>query len=80
MSSYVGSSGFMLTDLYLLPLLSGQETDLPNGKLALAPKYPAPYGPSESTPSELVQLGAFLPLFRFSDCLGLCCGWCWQCR
>lgn len=39
--------GFMLTDLYLLPLLSGQVPDLPAGKLALAPKYPAPYGPSE---------------------------------
>ena len=27
------------------PFLSGQIADLPNGKLALAPKYPAPYGP-----------------------------------
>ena len=37
-----GHYGFMLTDLYLLPLLSGQVVDLPSGKLALAPKYPAP--------------------------------------
>eukprot|EP01043_Picozoa_sp_COSAG02_P052356 COSAG02_NODE_5625_length_4175_cov_1.715898_2_plen_186_part_00 len=40
-----GHYGFMLTDLYLLPLLSGQVPDLPHGKLALGPKYPAPYGP-----------------------------------
>ena len=40
-----GHYGFMLTDLFLLPLLSGQVPDLPHGKLALAPKYPAPYGP-----------------------------------
>ena len=26
-----------------LPLLSGQVVDMPNGKLSLAPKYPAPY-------------------------------------
>lgn len=40
-----GHYGFMLTDLYLLPFLSGQVPDLPAGTLALAPKYPAPYGP-----------------------------------
>ena len=38
-----GHYGFMLTDLYLIPLLSGQVVDMPNGKLSLAPKYPAPY-------------------------------------
>ena len=33
----------MLTDLFLLPLLSGQVVDMANGKLSLAPKYPPPY-------------------------------------
>ena len=38
-----GHYGFMLTDLYLLPLLSGLDADLPSGRLSLAPKYPPPY-------------------------------------
>ena len=33
----------MLTDLYLLPLLSGQVVDMPNGELRLAPAFPPPY-------------------------------------
>jgi hypothetical protein len=38
-----GHYGFMLTDLYLLPLLSGQNVDMSKGKLSLAPKFQAPY-------------------------------------
>ena len=33
----------MLTDLYLLPLLSGQSVDMPKGLLKLAPKFAPPY-------------------------------------
>lgn len=38
-----GHYGFMLTDLFLLPLLSGQVVDMPRGKLSFAPMYPPPY-------------------------------------
>ena len=38
-----GHYGFMLTDLYLYPLLAGLSVDIPAGKLSFAPKYPAPY-------------------------------------
>ena len=38
-----GHYGFMLTDLYLYPLFSGQHVDLTAGKLTLAPKFKAPY-------------------------------------
>ena len=38
-----GHYGFMLTDLYLLPLLSGQTVDLPNGRLELKPRFAPPY-------------------------------------
>ena len=38
-----GHYGFMLTDLFLLPLLSGQVVDMAEGKLSLAPMFPAPY-------------------------------------
>jgi hypothetical protein len=38
-----GHYGFMLTDLFLLPLLSGQVIDMAEGKLSLAPMFPAPY-------------------------------------
>ena len=33
----------MLTDYYLIYALSGQQTNLPAGKLAFAPLYAAPY-------------------------------------
>ena len=33
----------MLTDLYLLPLLSGQKADLSHGRLSLSPYFAAPY-------------------------------------
>jgi hypothetical protein len=33
----------MLTDLFLLPLLSGQVVDMPNGKLDINPMFKAPY-------------------------------------
>jgi hypothetical protein len=33
----------MLTDLYLLPLLSGLNVDLPHGRLSLTPKFAPPY-------------------------------------
>jgi len=38
-----GHYGFMLTDLYLLPLLAGQTADLPRGRLTLRPRFPPPY-------------------------------------
>eukprot|EP00966_Prymnesium_polylepis_P156971 3627146-Prymnesium_polylepis.1 len=38
-----GHYGFMLTDLYLLPLLSGQNVDLPHGRLSLSPKFTPPF-------------------------------------
>ena len=38
-----GHYGFMLTDLYLLPLLSGLNVDLPHGRLSLSPKFAPPY-------------------------------------
>lgn len=38
-----GHYGFMLTDLYLYPLLSGQVVDMAAGTLELAPMFPAPY-------------------------------------
>lgn len=38
-----GHYGFMLTDLHLLPLLTGQDVDLPNGRLSLAPRFKPPY-------------------------------------
>eukprot|EP00662_Eupelagonemidae_sp_cell21_P019337 gene19337-4764_t len=38
-----GHYGFMLTDLFLYPLLSGQSVNMPNGELALSPRYKAPY-------------------------------------
>lgn len=38
-----GHYGFMLTDLYLIPLLSGQNVDLSKGMLALNPMYEPPY-------------------------------------
>jgi len=38
-----GHYGFMLTDLYLLPLLSGQQADIHEGRLHLDPQFPAPY-------------------------------------
>ena len=38
-----GHYAFMLTDLSLLPLLSGQSVDLLHGRLSLAPMYPPPY-------------------------------------
>lgn len=38
-----GHYGFMMTDLYLLPLLSGQTVDLPAGKLTFVPRFPPPY-------------------------------------
>eukprot|EP00038_Savillea_parva_P009621 m.184763 g.184763 ORF g.184763 m.184763 type:complete len:1027 (+) comp16225_c0_seq1:84-3164(+) len=38
-----GHYGFMLTDLYLLPLLSGQSVNILEGSLTLSPRYPAPY-------------------------------------
>ena len=38
-----GHYAFMLTDLFLLPLLSGQVVDLPNGQLILQPPVNPPY-------------------------------------
>ena len=38
-----GHYAFMLTDLYLLPLLSGQAFNLPAGTLSLRPRFPPPY-------------------------------------
>ena len=38
-----GHYGFMLTDLYLLPLLSGQFVNLADGVLSFDPLYSAPY-------------------------------------
>merc|ERR1712125_108538 len=38
-----GHYGFMLTDLYLLPLLSGQSVDLTRGALSLNPRFKPPY-------------------------------------
>ena len=38
-----GHYGFMLTDLFLIPLLSGQVINMPKGKLTLDPVYPPPY-------------------------------------
>ena len=38
-----GHYGFMLTDLYLIPLLSGQTVDLSKGVLTLNPKFLPPY-------------------------------------
>eukprot|EP01051_Picozoa_sp_SAG22_P001828 SAG22_NODE_75_length_22256_cov_45.062960_15_plen_173_part_00 len=38
-----GHYGFMLTDLYLYPLISGQNVDMPAGRLSFVPRYPAPY-------------------------------------
>ena len=35
--------GFMLTDYYLIYALSGQQTNIPAGKLSFAPLYAAPY-------------------------------------
>jgi hypothetical protein len=35
--------GFMLVDYYLLPALSGQATNIPNGTLTFAPLLPCPY-------------------------------------
>ena len=38
-----GHYAFMLTDLFLLPLLSGQAVNMVEGALTLAPKFDAPY-------------------------------------
>lgn len=38
-----GHYGFMLTDLYLLPFLSGQSVNLAEGRLLLKPYFPPPY-------------------------------------
>ena len=38
-----GHYAFMLTDLYLLPLLSGQSFNLPASTLSLRPRFPPPY-------------------------------------
>lgn len=38
-----GHYAFMLTDMFLLPLMVGQENDIANGKLTLNPRYPPPY-------------------------------------
>ena len=35
--------GFMLTDLYLLYALSGQQLDIPSGTLSFSPLYPCPF-------------------------------------
>jgi hypothetical protein len=35
--------GFVMTDYYLLPALSGQHTDLPRGLLTFAPLYTCPF-------------------------------------
>jgi len=35
--------GFVMTDYYLLPLLSGQQTDIPRGTLSFAPVYPCAF-------------------------------------
>lgn len=36
-------AGFLLTDYYLLPVLTGQQTDIPGGQLSFSPLYPCPY-------------------------------------
>lgn len=42
--SYITSHyGFLLVDYYLLPALTGQVTDIPNGVLTFEPAYPCPY-------------------------------------
>lgn len=38
-----GHYGFMLTDTYLYPLLSGQRVDMAQGKLWLTPRFKPPY-------------------------------------
>lgn len=38
-----GHYGFMLTDTYLYPLLSGQRVNMAEGKLLLEPYFPPPY-------------------------------------
>lgn len=38
-----GHYGFMLTDLYLYPLLSGQKADIHKGQLHIDPVFKAPY-------------------------------------
>ena len=38
-----GHYGFMMTMLYMYPLLTGQTENMPEGQLALAPVYPPPY-------------------------------------
>jgi hypothetical protein len=38
-----GHYGFMLTDLFLLPLISGQVVDMPHGKLSFTPMYSPPF-------------------------------------
>jgi len=35
--------GFVMTDYYLLTVLSGQQTDIPNGLLTFTPAYPCPF-------------------------------------
>jgi non-lysosomal glucosylceramidase len=35
--------GFVMTDYYLLPLLAGQQVDMPHGRLSFAPVYPCPF-------------------------------------
>lgn len=35
--------GFVMTDYYLLPGLSGQATDIPNGSLTFTPVFPCPF-------------------------------------
>eukprot|EP00048_Salpingoeca_helianthica_P016203 m.230998 g.230998 ORF g.230998 m.230998 type:complete len:1044 (-) comp18208_c0_seq1:66-3197(-) len=35
--------GFVMTDYYLLPLLAGQQVDMPRGKLTFTPAYACPF-------------------------------------
>lgn len=35
--------GFIMVDYFLVPALSGQQTDIPGGRLSFAPVYPCPF-------------------------------------